>query len=74
MQDRIIRLIANLALAPVPIILYYFWKERPPKGINRIYGYRTSMSMKNEATWRMANDYATKFLLPLGVLTIIFAR
>ncbi|MFP4293764.1 MAG: SdpI family protein [Cyclobacteriaceae bacterium] len=71
MQDRIIQLIASLALALVPIILYYFWREHPPKGINRIYGYRTSLSMKNEATWRVANDYAPKFLVPIGVSAIV---
>jgi uncharacterized membrane protein len=73
MQDRIIQLVASLAIALVPIILYYFWREYPPKGINRMYGYRTSLSMKNEATWRVANDYAPKFLVPVGVATIIFA-
>ena len=71
-MDRIVQLIACLAIALVPIILYYFWREHPPKGINRIYGYRTSLSMKNEATWRVANDYAPKFLVPIGVSTIVF--
>ncbi|MFP4091606.1 MAG: SdpI family protein [Cyclobacteriaceae bacterium] len=71
MDDKITQLIAGIIYGLIPIIMYYFWKERPPKGINRIYGYRTSMSMKNEATWRVANNYATKFLVPIGVLTII---
>jgi len=50
MQTQITQLVASLVISVIPIIAYYHMRESPPKGINRIYGYRTSMSMKNDAT------------------------
>ncbi|WP_077074620.1 SdpI family protein [Aedoeadaptatus urinae] len=41
----------------IPGIMVFFGRlmgDHPPKTINGAYGYRTSMSMKNQDTW----DYA----------------
>ena len=41
----------------IPIIMLAFGlisRYRPPKNINGVYGYRTTRSMKSQATW----DYA----------------
>ncbi|PAF39498.1 hypothetical protein CHH69_07795, partial [Terribacillus saccharophilus] len=32
-------------------------------GINRIAGYRTKRSMKNETLWKLAQSYAAKLLV-----------
>ena len=34
------------------------FQKRPPKQINSLYGYRTTMSMKNQSTWEFAHRYA----------------
>lgn len=43
----------------VPAILLGFgWRfmKKPPQEINGVYGYRTSMSMKNQDTWEFAHQ------------------
>lgn len=55
----------------------YFLKIAP-KEINAIFGYRTSMSMKNKDTWNFAHKYCGKIwyvcgliMLPLSVIAMI---
>lgn len=43
----------------------------PPKEINGIVGYRTSMSKKNKDTWAFAHDYCGKLWIKLGAITLI---
>jgi len=48
------------------------WKKNPPKTINYIYGYRTTRSMKNEATWEFAHKYVGKLWFDFGsAMTIV---
>ena len=48
---------SNLGLPVLMIILGQVLLKKPPKNINGIYGYRTSMSMKNKDTWAFAHEY-----------------
>ncbi|MDD3796169.1 MAG: SdpI family protein [Lachnospiraceae bacterium] len=55
----------------------YFLKKAP-KNINNVFGYRTSMSMKNENTWLFAHKYCGKIwyicgliLLPISIVAMI---
>lgn len=50
----------------------------PPKKINKLYGYRTKASMRNQQTWEEANRYSAKqmlycgsVLLTIGVLSFL---
>lgn len=50
----------------------------PPKKINKLYGYRTKASMRNQQTWEEANRYSAKqisycgiILLTIGVLSLL---
>ena len=52
----------------ISLIFFYF----PPKKINLIYGHRTSMSMKNQDTWKEANKRSTHMMLLVSTLTCIF--
>ncbi len=61
--------IMMLVLLIIPSIMLVFgliWRDNYPKKINRIYGYRTSMSMKNMETWEYAHRYQSRILLLLG--------
>lgn len=55
----------------------WMWKS-PPKNINDLLGYRTTMSRKNQDTWMFAHDYCGRLwwkagwiMLPLSVLLML---
>ncbi len=68
-----------LTLTPLLMIGFgYHMKKCPPKKINNIYGYRTTMSMKNQDTWDFAQIYCGKVwvkwgltMLPLSALLML---
>ena len=60
-------LITGLVFILCGFILYKF----PPKSINSMLGYRTSMSMKNKETWDEAQRYGGKSMLVVGVINIL---
>lgn len=48
----------------------YFMKSAPGN-INIVFGYRTSMSMKNQDTWEFAHEYCGKLWFKWGKITLI---
>ena len=53
--------------------------KRPPRDINATFGYRTTMSMKNQETWQLAHRVCGRYwficgliLLPLSVIPMLF--
>lgn len=50
--------------------------KNTPKEINAVFGYRTSMSMKNKDTWEFAHKYCGKIWYACGLIilpiTVIF--
>ncbi|MDN5200064.1 SdpI family protein [Fulvivirgaceae bacterium BMA10] len=44
----------------------------PPRKVNPIYGYRSSLSMKNQETWDEANRYSTNLMLIVSLMTTGF--
>ena len=71
-------------LIPLTMIFHgWLLFSRTPKEINSVFGYRTKRSMRNEETWRFANQYCGKawyrcglISAPLSVITIaiVFGR
>lgn len=65
----------------LPLIMIGFGKyfsKNAPKNINMIFGYRTSMSIKNKETWIFAHKYCGKIwffsgliMLPLSVAVML---
>jgi uncharacterized membrane protein len=65
----------------ISVLMIAFGKsftDNPPQKINNAYGYRTSMSMKNEDTWQFAHEYcgklwnkAGKIMLPASVVLML---
>ncbi|MFV0341321.1 MAG: SdpI family protein [Anaerocolumna sp.] len=79
MEFWIFMLIMDL-LIPITMIGFgrLFMKKTPQK-INFIFGYRTSMSMKNNSTWTFAHHYCGKLwfrwglvLLPVTIVALCF--
>ena len=66
----------------IPLTMVVFGKmfiTKSPENINAVFGYRTTMSMKNKDTWEFAHKYCGKLwlkcglaLLPLSVVPLIF--
>ncbi len=57
----------------LPFIMIGFGKyfiKTAPKNINIIFGYRTSMSMKNKDTWIFAHKYCGKIWFISGLLML----
>ena len=68
-------MIYTIFMLPILMLLIgYLMFKYPPKKINPIIGYRTFKSMKNEKTWKKANQYCGRLWIKLGtiMLTITF--
>lgn len=61
---------SNLGLPVLMIILGQVLLKKPPKNINGIYGYRTSMSMKNKDTWAFAHEYCGNLWVRSGIVML----
>lgn len=67
-------------LIPFTMILFgRTFLKKGPDSINRVFGYRTAMSMKNRDTWDFAHQYCGKLwfrwglvLLPCSILPMLF--
>ena len=60
----------------IPIMMLFFgvkFRNHSPKNINGIYGYRTSMSMKNKETWEFAHQYCGRLWIKLGFIILIIS-
>ena len=52
----------SILITSILLIVSLIFKFFPPKKVNKIYGYRTPKSMKNEDNWKLANDYSSTFM------------
>lgn len=67
----IFMLIMNL-LIPLSMLLFGLrFLHKPPKEINGLFGYRTSMSMKNKETWLFAHQYCGRLWVKCGWVLLI---
>ncbi|ACO86704.1 SdpI family protein [Clostridium botulinum] len=70
MGFKIFIIVCNLI---IPVIMLFFgvrFRKHGPKNINGIYGYRTSMSMKNKDTWEFAHQYCGRLWIKLGLIML----
>ncbi|WP_315369405.1 SdpI family protein [Oribacterium sinus] len=53
-------------------MLFFGWLlfRRTPKEINYVFVYRTKRSMRNEETWKFANQYFGKAWYLCGLLSV----
>lgn len=73
MEFKIFIIICNLI---IPVIMLFFgvkFRKHGPKNINGIYGYRTSMSMKNKETWEFAHQYCGRLWTKLGLIMLVIS-
>ena len=65
--------ISNLLIPALMLLFAYIFIKHPPKSINSIYGYRTSMSKKNQDTWDFAHAYCGKLWKKIGCIMMPFS-
>lgn len=66
----------------IPLIMIMFgrsFSKNPPKTINDVFGYRTTMSKKSKETWQFAHQYCGRLwfiwgwvILALSVVVMLF--
>ncbi len=68
--------IVSLVVPLSMVLIGYYFSKKPPKTINRYWGYRTNRSMQNENTWVFAHQFIGKLWFKIGIvimfLTIVF--
>ena len=74
----IFMLIMDLLVPCAMVGLGKMFSGNPPKNINYTFGYRTTMSMKNQDTWQFAHKYCGKLwfrggliLLPASIIPLL---
>ncbi len=68
----VITLLVCCLIIPLTMLGFGVWmRRRPPKEINGIFGYRTRMSTKNDATWRFAHEKCGKIWTWTGLVLLI---
>ena len=60
--------LVSFSTGVVFIITAILSAKYPPKGINRIYGYRTKSSMKSIERWNFAQEYSSDLMHKYGIL------
>lgn len=66
----IFMLIMDLLIPFTMIGFGYFFLKKAPKNINTLFGYRTTMSMKNKDTWEFAHKYCGKLWYVWGMILL----
>lgn len=60
----------------IPVTMIGFGKlflNKAPKEINYIFGYRTTMSMKNKDTWEFAHKYCGRIWFVCGWIVLLLS-
>ena len=61
----------NLLIPAIMLGAGKLFLKKAPKDINWIFGYRTTMSMKNEDTWAFAHNVDGAFLWKWGWVALV---
>ena len=69
----IFMLIMNLLMPLIMIVFGYVFLKGAPKTISHLYGYRTTMSMKNRDTWEFAHSHCGKLWRRIGWVLLVIS-
>lgn len=53
------------------LIIYLIFHYKPPKKINKTYGYRSKLSMKNQLMWDYAQAYFSLIYVKISIILFI---
>ncbi len=63
--------VAALIIPLTMVIIGKRFMKKPPSNINCLFGYRTSMSMKNQDTWAFAHKYSGRIWFKWGIIVLV---
>lgn len=63
-------LVMELLFPAIMIGVGKTFQRAAPKDINPVYGYRTTMSMKNRDTWEFAHRHCGRLWVKLGLILL----
>lgn len=66
-----IDIILDQIVGIIILIAAFFYIKYQPKRVNSYYGFRTARSMKNDKNWEYSNKLAAKYMLVVGILSLI---
>ena len=66
----IFMLVMVLLFPAIMMVMGRYFMKRSPQEINYLFGYRTTMSMKNKETWDFAHRYFGKQWFYLGLMLV----
>ncbi len=64
-------LLLHLSLGPLLLLISILFRLFPPKNINFLYGYRTTRSMKTQASWDAANRFGANAMIAGAAITCL---
>lgn len=56
----------NLLIPATMLLFGSYFEKKAPNEMNGVFGYRTSMSMKNRDTWQFAHHYCGRLWKKVG--------
>ena len=71
MNGNLFNTVMTLLIPLIMMVLGWLFLHGFPKDRNSLIGYRTTLSMKNDDTWRFAHQYCGRLWLIMGL--ILFA-
>lgn len=69
----IFMMIMNLLTPFIMLAFGKYFSKSAPKEINNCFGYRTTMSMKNQDTWEFAHHYCGRIWIKCGWITLVLS-
>lgn len=63
--------VVNLSLPLIIFLIGKVFSKGAPTDINKLFGYRTTMSMKNKDTWEFAHKACGRIWKKLGIVLFI---
>lgn len=60
----------TLVVPAIMIVFGAYFMRRSPKDINMLFGYRTTLSMKNRDTWETAHRIIGRYWLIMGIVML----
>lgn len=62
--------LCNSMIPVIMLVVGWMMEKHTPKTINGLYGYRTSMSMKNAMTWNYAHAVCGRLWYRIGLVLL----
>ncbi len=66
-------LVSDMLIPAIMLGFGTYFEKRAPKEINDLFGYRTTMSMKNRETWEFAHHICGKLWKRLGWILLLLS-